>query len=54
MAAHINPRNSIWYLVDGATRRSLKTKKKGLAEARLEQYINGKFGLGPNHLERMV
>jgi integrase len=47
MAAHIKQRNSIWYLVDGATRTSLKTSRKGLAEHRLEQYIKGKYGLAP-------
>jgi integrase len=41
MAAHIK------HLVDGATRMSLKTSKKGLAEHRLEQYIRGKYGLEP-------
>jgi hypothetical protein len=33
--------------VDGATRLSLKTSKKGLAEHRLEEYIKGKYGLKP-------
>jgi integrase-like protein len=47
LAAHIKQRGSIWYLVDGATRTSLKTSKKGLAEHRLEQYIKGKYGLKP-------
>ena len=45
MAAHIKQRGSIWYLVDGASRISLKTSKKGLAEHRLEQYVKGKYGL---------
>ena len=47
MAAHLKQRGSIYYLVDGATRISLKTSKKGLAEHRLEQYIKGKYGLVP-------
>src|SRR2546430_1908833 len=47
MAVHKKQRGSIWYLVDGATRISLKTSRKGLAEHRLEQYIRGKDGLEP-------
>lgn len=47
MPAHIKQRGSIYYLIDGEIRRSLKTTKKGLAEARLEQYIKGQFGIGP-------
>jgi integrase len=47
MAAHLNKRGSIFYLVDGAIRVSLKTSKKGLAEHRLEQYIRGVYGLAP-------
>ena len=47
MAAHIKRRGSQYYLVDGGTRKSLKTSKKGLAEHRLEQYIKGKYGLVP-------
>jgi integrase len=47
VAAHIKQRGSTWYLVDGATRLSLKTSKKGLAEHRLEEYIKGKYGLKP-------
>jgi integrase len=45
--AHIKQRNSIWYLIDGETRISLRTSKKGLAEHRLEDYIKGKYGLKP-------
>jgi hypothetical protein len=33
--------------VDGETRISLKTSKKGLAEHRLKDYIKGKYGLTP-------
>src|SRR6266542_864852 len=47
MAAHIKQRDSIYYLVDGQIRISLKTDKKGLAEYRLTQYIKGKYGLEP-------
>ena len=47
MAAHLKRRESIYYLVDGANRISLKTSKKGLAQHRLEQYIRGKYGLVP-------
>ncbi len=47
MPAHLKRRDSIWYLVDGQIRISLKTSKKGLAEHRLEQYIRGKYGLEP-------
>ncbi len=37
----------MYYLVDGAKTRSLKTKKKGLAEYLLQEYIKGKYGLNP-------
>jgi len=47
MAAHIKRRGSQFYLVDGETRKSLKTTKKGLAEHRLKEYIRGKYGLTP-------
>lgn len=50
MTAHIKQRKdrgSTWYLVDGSRIRSLKTKKKGLAQHRLEQYIRREFGLNP-------
>lgn len=47
MVAHIKQRGSYWYLVDGETRQSLKTSRKGLAQHRLEQYIRGKYGLTP-------
>jgi len=50
LAAHIKQRkdrDSIWYLVDGAVTKSLKTNKKGIAQYLLEQYIKGKYGLTP-------
>ncbi len=50
MAAHIKQRkdrDSIWYLVDGAVMKSLKTTNKGIAQYLLEQYIKGKYGLTP-------
>jgi integrase len=34
----------MYYLIDGAVRRSLKTRKKGMATYLLEQYIRGKLG----------
>jgi len=37
----------MWYLIDGSLTKSLKTKKKGLAEHLREQYIKGKYGLNP-------
>ena len=40
-------RGSTSYLVDGSRIKSLKIKKKGLAQHCLEQYIKGKYGLGP-------
>ena len=36
----------MYYLVDGRLVRSLKTNRKGYAEALLERYIRGKLGLG--------
>lgn len=47
MPPHINRRGSIWYLVDGESRQSLKTAKKGVAEFLLDQYIKGKYGMAP-------
>src|SRR5262250_2000388 len=50
MAAHIKKRRdrrSVWYLVDGAEIRSLKTTKKGVAEQLLKKYIEGKYSLSP-------
>lgn len=40
-------RGGYWYLVDGDARHSLGTTRKGLAQYKLEQYIRGEFGLGP-------
>ena len=40
-------RTGTFYLIDGRIVRSLKTKVKRLAEARLDQYIRGKFDLCP-------
>ena len=37
----------MWYLIDGSLMKSLKTTKKGLAQHRLEQYIQGTYGLTP-------
>ena len=51
MPAHIkfldNGKQHGWYLVDGYLKRSLKTTSKGEAEARLKDYIRGKFNLKP-------
>jgi len=50
MPPHIKQRldrGGCYYLVDGDVRQSLGTNKKGLAQYRLEQYIRGEFGLGP-------
>ena len=50
MPPHIKQRKdrgSTYYLVDGDLIKSLKTAKKGLAQYLLEQYIKGKYGLGP-------
>jgi integrase len=47
MAAHLRLRGSTYYLIDGEIRKSLKTNKKGLAEARLKQYIRDEFKVGP-------
>ena len=40
-------RGGVWYLVDGPTIKSLKTTTKRLAEARLDQYCKGVFGISP-------
>jgi len=37
----------MWYLVDGAVTKSLKTNKKGIAQYLLKQYTKGKYGLTP-------
>jgi integrase len=47
VAAHLVRRDSIFYLIDGKIRKSLKTDKKGLAQHRLKQYIRGKYGFEP-------
>ena len=47
MAAHLRKRGSTYYLIDGEIRRSLKTDKKGLAEARLKQYLREEFKFWP-------
>jgi len=49
MPAHIKFRKErkSYYLIDGNLIKSLKTKKKGLAQHRLEQYIKGQYGLKP-------
>jgi integrase len=49
MPAHIKQhgKTGYWYLVDGYLTKSLKTKSKGEAQARLKQYGRGKFGLNP-------
>ena len=49
MPAHImqHPKTKYWYLVGGYLTKSLKTKSKGEAHARLKQYSRGKFGLNP-------
>lgn len=47
MPPHIHRRGLIWYLVDGESRQSLKTAKKGAAEFFLDQYIKGKYGMAP-------
>src|SRR5690349_6457304 len=47
MAAHLRKRGATFYLVDGEVRRSLKTDKKTLAEARLRQYLRQEFRFGP-------
>lgn len=47
MPPHIIRRGSkkegVWYLVDGRAAKSLKTTVKRIAEAKLNQYIRGKF-----------
>jgi integrase len=53
MPPHIKKREDrggYYYLIDGDIRRSLETKKKGLAEHRLEQYIQGAFDFDPKTL----
>lgn len=40
-------RSGTFYLIDGRLNHSLKTKVRRYAEARLEQYVRGQFGLGP-------
>lgn len=35
----------VWYLIDGFYNKSLKTKTKRYAEARLRQYLDGKYNL---------
>src|SRR5262245_6425955 len=47
MAAHLKRRGLRWYVVDGNLRKSLKTEKKGLAEYRFRQYVEGKYRLKP-------
>src|SRR5215471_10164811 len=51
MPAHIkfldNGKQHGWYLVDGYLKRSLRTNNKGEAEARLKDYMRGKFNLKP-------
>src|ERR1044071_4587825 len=49
MPAHLKQhhRTGYWYLVDGYSTKSLKTKSKTEAQARLKQYTRGKFGLNP-------
>jgi|GEM_PF-2817347 len=46
MPAHLKQNKyGVYYLVDGFLNKSLKTKTKREAEARLRQYRDGKFGL---------
>ena len=46
MPAHIKQNKyGIWYLVDGFTNKSLRTKAKRHAELRLKQYNEGKFSV---------
>src|SRR6266498_770965 len=49
MPAHVKPhsKTGYYYLVDGFYSKSLKTKSKSEADARLRQYNRGKFGLTP-------
>jgi integrase len=49
MPAHVksHAKSGYYYLVDGFYSKSLKTKSKAEAEARLKQYCRGKFGLTP-------
>jgi len=49
MPAHLNKhvRSGYYYVVDGYYEKSLKTKSKTEAEAKLKQYNRGKFGLKP-------
>lgn len=55
MPPHIKKRrdrSETFYLIDGRLIRSLKTRVRRLAEARLDQYIRGKFDLGPKETLR--
>lgn len=47
MSAHLRKRagSLSWYIIDGEYRKSTRTAKRGLAEARLKQYLAGKFGV---------
>lgn len=48
MPAHLKQNSyGVWYLVDGFYNRSLRTKTKREASARLKQYNEGKFNLMP-------
>jgi len=49
MPAHLKQhcKTGYWYLHDGYYAKSLKTKSKTEAQARLKQYTRGKFGLNP-------
>jgi integrase len=48
MPAHLKQNKfGIWYLVDGYLNKSLRTKTRREAEARLRQYRDGKYGLAP-------
>jgi integrase len=49
MPAHIKFRKDrdCWYLVDGSLMKSLETKKKGMAQFKLEEYIRDKFMFKP-------
>jgi integrase len=47
LAPHLKRRGSQWYVADGIHRKSLKTDKKGLAEYRFRQYVEGTYGMAP-------
>jgi integrase len=49
MPAHLkpHPKTGYYYVVDGFYSKSLKTKSKSEANAKLKQYNRGKFGLTP-------